>query len=176
MKSKQINEYQLITKYEICASSGTIGPKRQQGDGQVPEGFYYIDRFNPNSNFHLSLGVNYPNESDKKLGKKNLGGDIFIHGSCVTIGCMPITDECIKELYVLAVEAKTQGQEFIPVYIFPTRLTDKKITQLAIEYAQNQALLDFWKNLKTGYDFFDRNHKIPKVTINKTGEYIFQKI
>src|SRR5687767_4805391 len=70
--------------YPFCYASGNLGPKRKQGDLQVPEGFYHVDRFNPSSNFHLSLGVSYPNQSDRILGRKGeLGGDIFIHGDCV---------------------------------------------------------------------------------------------
>ncbi len=93
-KNKKDKQYTLLKTYKICASSGTLGPKRKQGDIQVPEGFYVIDRFNPVSNFYLSLGVSYPNASDKILGVKGaLGGDIFIHGNCVTIGCLPISDD-----------------------------------------------------------------------------------
>jgi murein L,D-transpeptidase YafK len=73
-----------------------LGPKRRKGDGQVPEGLYVIDTFNPNSIFYLSLGINCPNASDRVLGKGELGGDIFIHGNRVTIGCIPIRDYPIK--------------------------------------------------------------------------------
>jgi murein L,D-transpeptidase YafK len=78
-KNKQDSAFKLLTTYPFCSSSGTLGPKRKQGDFQTPEGFYFIDRFNPLSNFHLSLGINYPNGSDRILGNKSaLGGDIFI--------------------------------------------------------------------------------------------------
>src|ERR1035438_5833593 len=124
-KSSKQEKFQLIKTYSICASSGTLGPKRKQGDGQVPEGFYEIDRFNPSSNFYLSLGVSYPNASDRILGEKgNLGGDVFIHGNCVTIGCMPLTDDKIKEIYLMAVEAKSGGQAKIPVHVFPCRMDE----------------------------------------------------
>src|ERR1044071_496689 len=56
--AKGDGKYELIKEYKICAASGSLGPKRRQGDNQVPEGFYYVDRFNPASNFYLSLGVN----------------------------------------------------------------------------------------------------------------------
>ncbi len=106
-KTKQETTYKEIHSYQICSRSGKLGPKRKQGDGQVPEGFYHIERFNPTSNFYLSLGLNYPNLSDKRKSNEiNLGGDIFIHGSCVTIGCLPMTDNFIKEIYLLAVYAK----------------------------------------------------------------------
>ena len=100
-KNDSGTKYKLIKTYSVCRTSGRTGPKRKQGDSQIPEGFYHIDRFNPFSNYYLSLGINYPNKSDKILGNKRDPGDnIFIHGGCVTIGCLPITDDQIKELYI----------------------------------------------------------------------------
>jgi len=171
LKSKNSGEFKLFKTYSICSSSGVLGPKRKQGDGQVPEGFYQIAVFNPYSNYHLSMGINYPNASDKIIGKGNLGGDIMIHGSCVTIGCIPLTDTSIKEVYVLAVEARNNGQQNIPVHIFPTRLNEKGMTFLNDEYEGNKTLLDFWKNLKLVYDYFEKNKKLPKITVSKDGKY-----
>jgi murein L,D-transpeptidase YafK len=166
----------LIKEYKACEVSGDLGPKRRQGDGQVPEGFYFIDRFNPLSNFHLSLGINYPNPSDRILGDKgNLGGDIFIHGGCATIGCIPITDAGIQELYLLAVEAKSSGQQSIPVHIFPTRLDDAAIRQLTSGYSHNQDLVRFWLNLKQGYDAFERTRRVPGVSVDRKGHYQFSR-
>jgi murein L,D-transpeptidase YafK len=168
-------QFLLVKEYQICAASGGLGPKRRQGDNQVPEGFYYIDRFNPVSNFYLSMGVNYPNESDRILGAGgNLGGDIFIHGNCVSIGCMAITDDQIKELYLIAVEAKAAGQSRIPVHIFPARMNQAGMNRLTGEAAQNQTLLAFWRNLKEGYDAFENQRRLPGVTIDKQGRYIFK--
>jgi murein L,D-transpeptidase YafK len=80
-KDKDERSYKLLKRYDILQSSGVLGPKSAQGDKQVPEGFYRIDRFNPFSNFYLSLGINYPNAADKlRSDAKDLGGDIFIHG------------------------------------------------------------------------------------------------
>src|ERR1700741_465099 len=109
LRSKTEKEFKAFKTYDICASSGVLGPKRRQGDGQVPEGFYTVAAFNPYSSYYLSLGVSYPNASDRIIGKNNLGGDIMIHGNCVTIGCMPLTDTYIKEVYVMAVEARNGG-------------------------------------------------------------------
>ncbi len=114
--------YVRLTDYAFCASSGGLGPKRAKGDGQIPEGFYTIDRFNPSSTFHLSLGLDYPNAVDRsRAGRTDPGGDIFIHGDCVTIGCIPITDAGIRALYLLAVWARGHGQRQIPVHVFPSR-------------------------------------------------------
>lgn len=172
LKPKDEKEFKLFKTYNICASSGELGPKRKQGDGQVPEGFYTIAVFNPYSSYHLSLGVSYPNASDKIIGKGNLGGDIMIHGNCVTIGCMPLTDTYIKEVYILAVEARNNGQQSIPVHIFPTKMDEKGMKFLADTNPKN---IDFWKNLKTGYDYFEQNKKISKFSVDKTGKYLFSE-
>jgi murein L,D-transpeptidase YafK len=173
-KNKNETIYKLVAVYDICASSGKLGPKRIQGDGQVPEGFYKIDRFNPSSNFYLSLGINYPNQSDrKKSNASNLGGDIFIHGSCVTIGCLPMTDDKIKEIYLYAIFARNNGQNNIPVYIFPFRMTDSNFQNYKKQYAQNQELIDFWTNLKSGYDKFVLERKSLNEIVDKSGNYQF---
>ena len=168
-------KYHLLKEYAVCAASGDLGPKRRQGDNQVPEGFYYVERFNPMSNFYLSLGLNYPNEADKILGARgNLGGDIFIHGDCVSIGCMAIQDEQIKELYLIAIEAKSAGQAHVPVHVFPARMHAKGMKRLQREAAGNAQLLAFWQNLKEGFDIFENNHRLPIVTVDKQGRYIFK--
>src|SRR5574339_449480 len=122
VKNDRKEHYKLFKTYKVCALAGTLGPKRMEGDYQVPEGFYYINEFNPKSNYHLSLGLNYPNISDRILSDvMNPGGDIYIHGSCVTVGCIPLTDPMIEEVYIITAHAKDQGQDFIPVHIFPIR-------------------------------------------------------
>ena len=169
------NVFKLIKTYEICASSGVLGPKRKQGDSQVPEGFYEIDRFNPSSNFYLSLGLNYPNRSDKILGNKaNYGGDIFIHGNCVTIGCMPLTDDKIKEVYLMAVEARSGGQQKIHVHVFPCRMNATGMKSLETQFSDKTSLIAFWKNIRIGYDFFEEKHSLPTVSVLSSGEYSFK--
>ncbi|MGH2566141.1 MAG: L,D-transpeptidase family protein, partial [Ginsengibacter sp.] len=85
VKNTAKEKYRLFKTYKVCMQSGTLGPKRLQGDYQVPEGFYYINEFNTHSNYHLALGLNYPNTSDKILSDTfHPGGAIFIHGSCVS--------------------------------------------------------------------------------------------
>jgi murein L,D-transpeptidase YafK len=161
----------LIRTYKICSNSGSLGPKRKQGDGQVPEGFYYIDKFNPYSNFYLSLGLNYPNESDKILGGKiNLGGDIFIHGDCVTIGCIPLTNYYMEELYLICVYAKNNGQYKIPVHIFPIKLDGVGMTKLR-EYFKDPKLISFWQNLRQIYNKFETTHEPVNFSIDKKGNY-----
>ncbi len=170
-KNKSDNSFILLKTFKACSSSGKIGPKRKQGDLQTPEGFYFVDRFNPSSNYYLSLGINYPNYSDKILGvKSNLGGDIFIHGKCVTIGCIPITDDLIKELYVYCVEAKNNNNK-INVVIFPAKLTATNYTELINLYNGDNDKINLWKDLKIEYDYFETNKKLSKIQFLSTGRH-----
>ncbi|MBS1772230.1 MAG: L,D-transpeptidase family protein [Bacteroidetes bacterium] len=165
--------YKLIKTYRICALSGILGPKRNEGDRQVPEGYYFIEDFNPKSDFHLSLLLNYPNYSDMIMGdKKKPGGDIYIHGGCVTVGCVPMTDPVIQEIYTLCLNAKMNGQNYIPVHIFPTRFTEAGLNFLGKEYGNDTAKQRFWVNLKAGYDYFERFKKIQPVMYTPDGKYI----
>lgn len=174
IKSKKDTRYQKLTTYSICSKSGVLGPKRKQGDEQVPEGFYYIDRFNPTSSYYLSLGINYPNQSDKlKSNAKNLGGDIFIHGYCVTIGCLPMTNDIIQEIYLLSVYAKNNNQQRIPVYIFPFKMNDENFNKYISNYKNNIELVSFWKNLKIGHNKFHETKSELSVKFDSKGNYIF---
>jgi murein L,D-transpeptidase YafK len=163
-------KYSLLHAYEFCALSGALGPKRKEGDYQVPEGVYHINHFNPFSNFHLSLGINYPNASDRILSDpKSPGSSIYIHGNCVTIGCIPLTDDKIKELYVMAVEATNNGQEKIPVHIFPSRLSTNELNSLKETFPAST--VSFWQNLKPIYDDFETTKTLKAVRVMKNGEY-----
>src|SRR6266481_6089345 len=164
----------LVHEYRICTSSGTLGPKRRFGDEQVPEGFYELDWFNPQSNFFLSLHISYPNASDRILGShQNPGGDIFLHGNCASIGCIPITDDGIKEVYWLAVLVHSRGQQHLPIQIFPARLTDSGLKTLTATHLNQPALIAFWNNLKEGYDLFEKNHRGPRIKTLADGAYSF---
>jgi murein L,D-transpeptidase YafK len=164
----------LLHTFDFCSTSGVAGPKRKEGDLQIPEGVYSINHFNPASDFHLSLGINYPNASDKILSdKKAPGSAIYIHGNCVTVGCIPITDDKIKELYILAVEARHYGQEKIPVHIFPTTLTDANLNELTREANASTALIGFWKNLQLVFNDFEKSRKLNDVRVDSKGAYFF---
>ena len=172
---KNPDGYDKELEYSFCSSSGTLGPKRKEGDYQIPEGVYSINIFNPASNFHLSLGLNYPNKSDRILGDPSTpGSDIYIHGSCVTIGCIPITDDKIMELYVLAVEAKERGQLKIPVYIFPNRMNEENYSVL-IQKSENQSTQRLWEDLKNIYRYIDKARDIPDIHISNEGRYLIIK-
>lgn len=174
VKNNATDTFRLFKSYRVCTLSGKMGPKRKEGDRQVPEGFYYINDFNPNSNYHLSLGLNYPNFSDRILSDpKKPGGEIYIHGNCITVGCIPLTDEFIDEVYILAVNAKNAGQDFIPVHVFPVKFGNIR----SMDYLGNFSLTDntsqqFWVELKTAYDYFEKHHRLPVVLVDDKGKYI----
>lgn len=171
-KNRGNGKYTMLKVYDFCANSGALGPKRRSGDRQIPEGFYVIDSFNPQSQYHLSFRVNYPNKSDLVFSDKlNPGDNIFIHGHCVTIGCIPIGDDNIKELYLLAAKAKNSGGT-TNVHIFPSKLGESAYNALKQEYASNETLLQFWSWLKPGYDAFENNKMLPNINIDDTGKYI----
>ena len=157
--------YQLLRSYTIAATSGKLGPKRRAGDGQVPEGCYHIDRYNPSSLYHLSLGLDYPSAIDRARGEQDPGRDIFIHGSNVTIGCLPITDRYIEELYVLAVEARAAGQAAIPVHIFPFALTETDL-----EAHWHSPHYAFWQTLAPVYRYFEQHRTLPPT--DAAGTYV----
>ena len=136
-KKREDATYKKLTTYRICARSGSLGPKRRQGDRQIPEGFYHINHFNPNSNYHLSLMINYPNASDRLKSKAaRLGGNICIHGNCVTVGCLPMTDDKIKEIYIYACRHVNPDKKRFPFTFFlsNSRLKPRKTTVKRIKH------------------------------------------
>ena len=168
IKDKTTGKFVLFRKYPIAATSGTLGPKLAEGDGQVPEGFYFVppSAMNPNSSYHLSFNIGYPNSYDKARGRT--GSFIMIHGSNVSIGCLAMTDEKIEEIYTICQAAHDGGQPFFRVHIFPFRMTDARM-----EKAAGSKHLPFWQNLKTGYDLFEKNKVPPNVSV-KEKQYAFE--
>ncbi len=165
--------FTLVKEFKVCVQSGKVGPKRVENDRQVPEGFYFLDEYKYNSNYWLSMLVSYPNYSDLIKGdKEHPGGEIYVHGSCVTVGCLPMTDEGIEEIYALAMQARTNGQYNIPIHIFPTRYNKRGLNYLG-QFTTNQELQKFWVNLKKGYDYFESNRKILPVMYDTQGNYLF---
>jgi murein L,D-transpeptidase YafK len=174
VKSEAKEKYNLFNTYKVCLQSGAMGPKRVQGDYQVPEGFYYINEFNPNSAYHLALGLNYPNASDKILSDPlRPGNGIYIHGSCVSVGCIPVTDQDIEEIYIIASAAKASGEDFIPVHIFPVQYSRKKSLDFYNNYVRNNpSLQQFGSQLRAAYDKFEATKEIPIVLVDSKGDYV----
>jgi murein L,D-transpeptidase YafK len=155
-------QYTLVKTYGFTATSGQPGPKVREGDLQIPEGFYKITRFNPVSNYHLSFKINYPNPADalRNKAEKNMGGDIYIHGDNRTIGCVPLGDENISELYWLCASAYASNP-VIPVHIFPCKMTPLQMKALEITFPQHMV---FWKSIEPMYRFFESNSLLGEVT------------
>ena len=162
-------EYELFKTFEICAFSGKPGPKLKEGDRQAPEGFYYVppSRMNPNSQFHLSFDLGFPNEYDTYHGR--MGTFLMVHGNCVSAGCYAMTDIRMEEIYTLVAAALGDGQKYFRVHAFPFRMTDSRMNQ---EFKKKGKWLEFWGNLKEGYDYFEMM-KLPPNTSVKDGKYAF---
>ncbi len=123
-------KHQLLKTYPILGASGVLGPKLREGDRQVPEGLYRVELLNPNSLYHLSLRVNYPNEFDLKHaraeGRTEPGSDIMIHGKSASIGCLAMGDPAIEEIFVLAAET---GIEKIDIILSPVDFRKRKLPE-----------------------------------------------
>jgi murein L,D-transpeptidase YafK len=153
----------LIKEFPICDISGSIGPKRRYKDLQVPEGFYHITNLNPYSKYYLSMQINYPNASDSIRGVRgHLGNEIFIHGECISSGCVAIMNDQIKELFVYCIEAFNSGQKEIGVTIFPSKLNDGNFSNLNTRYSKDKDKISLWADLKKSYDLFDKS-KVPPI-------------
>lgn len=167
MRSEETNQYKLVKSYPICQWSGHLGPKYFEGDHQSPEGFYYTntESLNPESMYHLSFNINFPNEFDRYYGRT--GSFIMVHGDCVSEGCFAMTDPLMEEIYILVDHALRRSVDEVPVHVFPFRMTAQRMQQ-----ARNNPNYPFWRNLKEGHDFFEK-HGYPPRWIVKYGEYDF---
>lgn len=148
-------KWMIYKTYDIAAMSGELGPKTAEGDEQAPEGFYRVfpRSMNPWSNYHLAFNIGYPNAYDRKLGRT--GSYIMVHGSFVSIGCFAMTDACIEEIYTLVNEAFKAGEKYVPVQVYPFRMTPERMQ----EEAGNEHLA-FWKHLLPGWQYTE-SHKAP---------------
>ena len=164
-----------VKEFPICDMSGFVGPKRRSHDLQVPEGFYHISDLNPYSKYYLSIKINYPNASDSIRGVHgHLGNLIYIHGSCISSGCLAITDDRIRELFVYCIEARNSGQEEIKISIFPSRLNDSNYSALKSEYSKSKDKIRLWADLKKYYDLFNETKKLPEVTFLPDGTHAIE--
>ncbi|MEL6374909.1 MAG: murein L,D-transpeptidase family protein [Pseudomonadota bacterium] len=159
-KARADGRFYHFKTYPICNWSGGLGPKRKQGDKQAPEGFYTVraHQMNPNSKFHLSFNLGYPNRFDKS--HRRTGNFLMVHGKCKSAGCYAMTDALMEEIYALAREAFRGGQKTIHVHAFPFRMTDANL-----ERFRKHRWIGFWRELKTGYDDFELTRTPPKVAV-----------
>jgi murein L,D-transpeptidase YafK len=168
---KKNNRYTLFRIYPVCTYGfGSLGPKIRQGDGQAPEGFYYVknNHLNPVSTFHLSFNLGYPNKYDRV--HQRTGGALMVHGDCVSIGCYAMTDEKIEEIYAIADAALRNGQPFFRVHIFPFRMTLENL-----QAHRNSKWYPFWQNLKMGHDFFEKHGNRPPNVEVENRRYVFNQ-
>ncbi len=157
--------FELFKTYPICNFSGALGPELQEGDGQSPEGIYHVTReaLNPNSRFHLSFNLGFPNAFDRAHDRT--GSFLMVHGNCVSVGCYAMTDPLIEEIYVLVDAALSAGQAWVPVHAFPFRMNDARLTK-----ATGSPWFEFWQQLATVHNAFETSHQIPDV-IQSNGRY-----
>jgi murein L,D-transpeptidase YafK len=171
-KNSSDSVFTLTREFPVCDLSGFVGPKRRYRDLQVPEGFYHISGLNPYSKYYLSMEINYPNASDSIRGVRgHLGNHIFIHGSCISSGCLAITNERIKELFVYCIEAYNSGQEEIGITIYPSKLNDAAYSGLQSEYGKSKDKISLWSDLKKSYDLFSGKKVPPTVKFLPDGTH-----
>ncbi len=165
---EKADRFHLFRTYPICDYSGALGPKLREGDNQSPEGFYFVTpaRLNPASQFHLSFNLGFPNRYDRAHGRT--GSYLMVHGNCVSIGCYAMTDERIEEIFALADAAFRNGQRFFRVHVFPFRMTEE-----TMEAARVSRWYAYWRNLKEGYDLFERTRRPPDATV-RAKRYVFR--
>ncbi|MBC8325304.1 MAG: murein L,D-transpeptidase [Verrucomicrobia subdivision 3 bacterium] len=154
-------QFQLFKTWAICKFSGELGPKLKEGDGQAPEGFYFVPRtrMNPRSRFHLSFNLGYPNTYDR--ARQRTGSALMVHGNCVSIGCYAMTDARIEEIYSLCDAALKNGQRFFRVHSFPFRMTEANMKR----HGKSKWMSE-WNNLKQGFDWFEKTKRPPNVTVS----------
>lgn len=157
-KARPNGRYALVKTFPICNWGGTLGPKRVTGDLMSPEGFYGVTRgaMKPDSKYHLAFNIGYPNALDKALGRT--GGFIMVHGDCKSVGCFAMSDKYIEEIYAFVRDALNAGETFIPVHVFPFRMSAENMKR----HSGNPAR-DTWRPLKEAYDDFAHSREPPKI-------------
>jgi murein L,D-transpeptidase YafK len=158
--------FELFKTYSICSYSGYAGPKLKEGDWQSPEGFYTVsgEQMNPESNFHLSFNIGYPNSFD--LSHARTGSAIMVHGNCISQGCFAMGNREIEEIYLLAHHAFLRGQPQFAVHIFPFRMS-----RINMNKYKDSPWYSFWEELRHGYVVFERDRRVPEVSV-QSGRYV----
>lgn len=151
--------FHRFATYPICKWSGELGPKVKEGDRQAPEGFYTVDAkaLNPNSAWHRSFNLGYPNAFDRSFGRT--GSFLMVHGGCGSIGCYAMTNPVIDEIWALTTAALGGAQQRFQVQVLPFRMTEQNLAR----YSGTQNSV-FWADLKRGYDLFEASQIPPKVS------------
>lgn len=169
-KQKTNGRYDIIATYDICKWSGKLGPKYTEGDRQAPEGFYSVrpSQMNPNSSYHLSFNIGYPNAYDRANGRT--GTNLMVHGACSSSGCYSMTDAQIEEIYAFGRDAFQGGQSEFQIQAFPFRMTAANMARY-----RDDPNYKFWAMLKEGYDHFEITKVPPKVDVCEK-RYVFNQV
>jgi murein L,D-transpeptidase YafK len=159
-KMKSDGQYALLKTYPMCRWSGQLGPKKREGDMQVPEGFYAIapGQMNPTSHYYLSFNVGYPNAYDRAYDRT--GGNVMVHGVCSSAGCFSMTDEQVADIYAIARESFAGGQREIQLQSYPFHMTAENLAKFRLD-----PNIAFWKELKNGSDHFEVTKAEPSVLV-----------
>lgn len=162
--------FELFATYPVCNWSGTLGPKLAEGDKQTPEGFYTVNRrqLHRIGRWPRSLNLGFPNVYDQALART--GSYILVHGGCSSVGCFAMTNPVIEEIYKLTQAAIGNGQDNVPVHVFPFRMSPVNLQKHA-----NSEWAGFWQNLKEGYDAFEQTRLPPRVRVCD-GRYHFDRV
>lgn len=157
------DRFEHFATYPVCHWSGTLGPKIKEGDKQTPEGFYTVTQrqLHRIGRHPRSLNLGFPNAFDRSQSRT--GSYILVHGACSSVGCFAMTNAVIEEIYNLTSAAIREGQDHVPVHVFPFRMTDANV-----EKHKSSPWIDFWTNLKQGHDAFETTRRAPRVSVCNT--------
>jgi murein L,D-transpeptidase YafK len=152
--------YVLQATFPICHWTGTLGPKLREGDKQSPEGFYTVGRRQMRhlGRWRNAFNIGYPNLHDKRLDRT--GSYILMHGGCSSTGCFAMTQPVQQVIYRLAAAAQRRHQVGFQVHVFPFRMTEANMAAQA-----DSPWIDFWRDLKIGYDTFEATQLPPRIAI-----------
>lgn len=157
---KKNNRFERFASYPICRFSGRLGPKLKQGDHQAPEGIYTVakSQLNPNSRWHKSFNLGFPNLYDRSLGRT--GSYLMVHGGCSSIGCYAVTNAAVDEIWRIVTSALNGNQSRFQVHAFPFRMTDANLAERT-----GHPLYSFWSQLKVASDYFEATGTPPIVDV-----------
>ncbi len=157
---KKNGRWALFNKFPICKWSGRLGPKLKEGDRQAPEGFYSVKRSNlhPHSSNYLAFNLGFPNAYDR--AHRRTGSYLMVHGDCRSIGCYAMTDPAIAVIYRLVEAALKNGQESVPVHIYPFRMTAKNLSRRA-----KSKWHSFWRQLRPAWQSFEKTKQVPQIKV-----------
>jgi len=155
--------------YPLCGDRAEPGPKMSSVTGSAPEGFYYAtSRQLRTKGGQLAIDIGYPNTADRQ--RRHTGKPARIEGGCSPQGSYAAGDAAIEEIMTVVRAALSEGQPYFRIHCFPFRMTDARMNK---EQAARAKWLEFWANLKEGYDYFEVLHRPPNATV-KRGKYHFE--